>query len=274
MTSNILFKFGTVIDTTDYSDGDRIRVYIRGVDPSDYTKEKIPYAFPLIPKLIHIKPKIGETVLVFVQDGSYVSDRFWIGPVISQTHKLDIDTITALSFLNAGIIKPDIAPSTNPKNKGVPMENDDVGLYGRGDSDIVIKPHEVRIRAGKTNDMIELNTTNQSYVQVKHNKENESGCVNIVADEINILSHKSEKNFNLNDNADLIKKEDYQKIIEKAHKLPYGDILIEFLQIFIKAMSTHVHAYHGLPPDLTQNELKKLLSYNLSDILAKNIRIN
>lgn len=274
MATNLLFKYGTVIDTKDYLDGDRIKVYIKGVDPVDYSINDIPYSFPIIPKLLHIKPKVGETVLIFVQDNSYDSDRFWIGPIISQTHKLEYDTVASLSFLNSGLIKPDVAPSTDPENKGVPMEDDDVGLYGRGDSDIIVKPHEVRIRAGKSDDLIKFNAVNPTYIQVKQDKEKNEGHINIVGDQINLLSHKSKEGFKLNDNSDLISKEEYEKILEKAHKLPYGDVLIDFLQVFIKAMTTHVHAYAGLPPDLTQNELKNVLSYDLNKILSENIRIN
>lgn len=274
MAYDLLFKYGNVIDVEDQFDGDRIKVHIKGIDPSSYELDEIPYAFPAIPKLLHIKPKIGETVLVFVQDGSYDSDRFYIGPIISQPHKLGYDTTTAMSFLNSGLIKPDKAPSTNKNNKGVPMGDDDIGLYGRGSSDIIIKQDEVRIRAGKSQDMIEFNTTNPTYVQVKQNPENDEGQINIIGDNINILSHKSKDGFKLNDPTNLIDEEEYKKILEKAHKLPFGDVLIDFLQIFIKAMATHVHAYNGLPADLTQNELKNLLSYDLNKILSQNVRIN
>ena len=76
------------------------------------------------------------------------------------------------------------------------------------------------------------------------------------------------------DSNELITKEEYDNIIQKAHQLPFGDVLIDFLKILVKAFSNHVHAYPGLPPDLTQIEVKKLLEYEMDKILSKNIRIN
>lgn len=269
-----LFKYGTVVSVEDELDGDRVKVYIRGVDPVNYDIKEIPYSFPLLPKNIYIKPKVGETVFVFVQGDSFYEDRFFIGPIISQPHKIEYDTITSQSLLSSGLINPDIPPSQNPNNSGVQLENEDVGLQGRGNTDIILKPNEIRIRAGKTLDMRNLNKENPSFIQVKYDKSNKSGHVNIVSDKINLLSHSSKNKFNLSDPKSLISDEEYNKIIEKAHQLPFGDILIDFMNIFLKAFTTHVHAYAGLPPDLNQIEMKKLLSYELKNILSENIRIN
>lgn len=275
MSLNYL-KFGIVIGLSDNFDGDRIKVYVRGIDPENYKMDDIPYAFPLLPKLFHVKPKIGESVLVFVQEPSDFNggDRFWLGPIISQPHKYDIDTIGARSFLKSGFLNPDPAPSMDPDNRGVQLKNDDVGIIGRGSTDIVAKPNEIRLRAGKSLDLRKLNKENPSYIQVKHNMTTNKGSINMVSNEINLLSHSSADKFNLVDPEFLINDEEYKKIIEKAHVLPFGDVLIEFIGLFIKAFSSHVHAYNGLPPDLKQIELKNLLSFELDKINSKNIRIN
>lgn len=269
-----LFKYGTVVSVDDEFDGDRVKVYIKGVDPIKYTLDEIPYAFPILTKLFYSKPKIGEVVICFTQNGSFDDDRFYIGPIISQPHKINNDTLSPLAFLNAGLIKPDIAPSTNPNNAGVQFDNEDVGIQGRESTDIVVKPNEIRIRAGKTLDMRTLNKENPSYLQIKYDKLSNESSVNIVSDNINLLSHKGIDRFNVVDSNDLITDEEYTKILNKAHQLPFGDKLMELLNILIKAFSSHVHAYPGLPPDLSQIELKNLLEYNLDSILSKNIRIN
>lgn len=274
MSKTSLFKYGTVVDVKDEFDGDRIKVYVRGVDPVNFNPEDIPFAFPLLPKNLYIKPKIGETVFVFTQENSFNDDRFWIGPIISQPHKIDYDPITSQSFLNSGLIKPDVAPSQDPDNIGVQFDNQDIGLQGRGSTDVVLKPNEVRIRAGKTFDMRKMNKDNPTYIQAKYNKLNNEGCVNIVSDNINLLSHKSIDKFNISNPTDLISDDDYNIILEKAHQLPFGDTLIAFINILLKAFTSHVHPYAGMPPDLNQIELKKLLSYQLDSILSKNIRIN
>lgn len=271
---NNLFKFGTVVSVDDNSDGGRIKVHVRGEDPVNYEIDNIPYAFPLLPKTIHVNPKVGEFVFVFTQSGDYTDDRYWMGPIISQTDKMAYDSITALSFLNAGNVNPTVAPSTIPENKGVSMDKDDIGFYGRGNADIMLKPSEVRIRAGKSHDLKHYNRENLSYIQVKHNNIKKEGAINIVSDNINLLSHKSINKYHLTDPDKLITDGEYKHIIETAHQLPYGDILIELLEILIKAFSSHVHAYHGLPPDINQNEIVKLLQFDMEKILSKNIRIN
>ena len=74
------------------------------------------------------------------------------------------------------------------------------------------------------------------------------------------------------DRDDLISDDAMKEIIEKAHQLPYGDILIEFLETFRNAFTTHVHPYPGLPPCVT-DEVINTTTYNLNDMLCKNVRI-
>ena len=70
-----------------------------------------------------------------------------------------------------------------------------------------------------------------------------------------------------------ISDEEMTKIIETAHQLPYGDKLVDFLKLLLKAFNTHTHNYHNLPPipDMTYNAVN---NFNLNDILSKNVKIN
>jgi hypothetical protein len=272
--SSSIFRYGTVIAVNDELDGGRIKVFVKGLDPYSFKEKDIPYAFPLLPKTVHTQPKVGEKVLIFTQNGESADDRFWIGPLVSQPDKIAFDPLGGQAFLTASVLPPGTAPSTDPDNVGVSMDPDDVGFNGRGSTDFIVKPDEIRIRAGKSLDFRKLNKKNPAYIQVKYNKSSNESSINIVSDVINLLSYKGLENFNLVDSKDMINSEEYKKIIQKAHKLPYGDILVDFLDMFIKAFTTHVHAYAGLPPDLTQIELKNLLEFELDKILAKNIRIN
>lgn len=269
-----IFKYGKVVSIIDDKDGDRIKVHIRGIDPSNYNIKDLPYSFPLLPKHVGIKPKIGEMVMIFTQDGSLDNDRFYIGPIISQTHKLGFDSTTADSLLKGGYIEPDISPSTIPENRGLTPNPDDITIFGRGSTDIIQMSNELRIRAGKTLDSKTLNRESMSYVQMKHIPTINKTYTNIVANQINLLSHDSLTKFNLTDPDALITDEEYQKILEQAHQLPYGDILVQYFELFKKAFLTHVHPYHGLSPDATQIELKNYLEFEFKKLLSDNIRIN
>ena len=63
------------------------------------------------------------------------------------------------------------------------------------------------------------------------------------------------------------------KIFEKSHKMVYGDLLVEFINLFKKFAVNHVHPYSGMPP-VQDETLNKLMSYNLNNILSENIRLN
>jgi hypothetical protein len=66
---------------------------------------------------------------------------------------------------------------------------------------------------------------------------------------------------------------DLVEFIKKAHPLPYGDVLIKFLYLFMQAFQNHTHRFHQMPPveDETMVTLKK---FKMSDILSENVRIN
>lgn len=268
------FKFGVVVSVTDIEDGDRVRVYIKGEDPADYKVNDIPYAFPLLPKHLFVKPQVGEKVIVFRQSDKSSDDRFYIGPIISQPDKLGSDTLAPDAFLKGGIMSPGVAPSTIPENNGLQPDPSDIALFGRGSTDIIQKKNEIQIRAGKSVDLKKFNRNNLTYVQVKNDSTTGKGQINIVSDNVNFLSHSSSIKFNLCDPEKLITDDEFQKILKEAQQLPLGNKLVEYLELQRKAFATHVHAYPGLPPDATQNEVKSYLNYDLTKVLSQNFRCN
>ena len=93
-----LIRVGEVMDVDDPKKTGRIRVKIDGIDKSDVTVESLPYCVPLTPRFLNVMPKIGELVLVFqyeykkgVKYTEFSSQRFWMGPLISQSNKLNYE---------------------------------------------------------------------------------------------------------------------------------------------------------------------------------------
>lgn len=274
-----------VVGVDDDTDGERIRARLLPED-NKLNNNEIPYAFPLLPKMIHIKPKIGEAVLIICADANNGNtDRYYIGPIISQPQYQYKDEFnhSALSLLKGAIVSPSQAISTNPDTNGVLPKNDEIAIIGRKNSDIVLSDNDLRIRCGsrlvndtdKTN--ITFNGKNSSFIKIKYhttplNNNNQSSAT-IVADEINLISNQSKDSFKLNDSNELINDEEMNNIINNAHVLPYGDKLVEFLKLFITAFKTHTHPYSGLPP-CTDSTYQAVDNYNLNDILSKNVRIN
>lgn len=274
-----------VVSVDDNTDGNRIKARVLPED-NNLSNDELPYAFPLLPKMMHIMPKVGEAVLIICVDANNGnSDRFYIGPIISQPQFMSKDDFDhgALNLLKGSISTPSEAPTTNPNTNGAFPKKDEIAICGRENSDIILSNNDLRIRCGshlvdnndKTN--IVFNGKNSSFIKLKYHttplSNTNKSSATIVADEINILSNQSKDTFNLNDKDELINDEEMENILKNAHALPYGDKLVEFLKLFVTAFKTHTHPYSGLPP-CTDSTYQAVDEYNLSDILSKNVRIN
>ena len=274
-----------VVGIDDDTDGNRIRARVLPED-NKLTNNEVPYAFPLLPKMLHVKPKLGESVLVICCDANNGnSDRFYIGPLISQPQYMYKDDFDhgALTLLKGAITAPTEALSNNPNSNGCLPKNDEIAICGRKNSDIILSDNDIRVRCGShlvdenNKTKIIFNGKNSSFFKLKYHvtplDNGNKSTATIVADEINLLSNQSKDSFNLNDSNESINDDEMNKIIETAHVLPYGDKLVEFLKLFLTAFKTHTHPYSGLPP-CNDSTYKAVDQYNLNDILSKNVRIN
>jgi hypothetical protein len=111
--------------------------------------------------------------------------------------------------------------------------------------------------------------------EVKLIKKNDvtTSVINVVANKINLISHDGEHSFNLTDPEGLITDDEQEKINNDAHPLVYGDTLVEFLNLIKKYVISHVHPYHGLPPDPSKTTTD-VMGFDLNKILNKNINSN
>lgn len=288
MKGGAVIKIGEVISIQDETDGGRIKVRLQP-DDNRRLDEKLPYAYPLLPKLIHLRPKIGEAVLVVLTEADNCdSVRYYIGPIISQPQHMEIDYfgIDSLSLYNGSLKQPDVAPSTNPDSHGAFAKENDVAIYGRKKNDIIFSDDDIKIRCGNrlkdttVKGGMVFNRTDPAFIHLKHT-DNKRGSNNdayrstatIVADKINLIGNQSKYPYKTNDKNDLITDSEMQNMIDTAHKLPYGDILIEFLNQFRDAFAKHVHPYPGMSPCETI-EFKELMSYPTDKILSDSVRIN
>lgn len=280
-----IVKIGRVVSNIDSTDGFTIKVRINGEDDG-ISDNDLQSAFPLLPKMLHVLPKIGEAVMVFSSRISTpYGQRFYVGPLIHQPQFMNFDEFNgALSLMDGGSSKFILpALSRNPDAKGVMPKNDEIALLGRGNTDLTLNENEVKVRCGvklaDKNDKqkILFNKTNPTYLKLKlHDntfKDETNSTATIVAENVNLLSSASKQYFKLNETDDLISDETMKEIIENAHVLPYGDILVNFLNIFKKAFNSHTHAYSGLPPvqDINYTNLN---SFNMKDMLSEHVRIN
>lgn len=279
-------RISEVLSVYDENDGQRIKARVLPED-QDKNFNEIPYAFPLLPKMLHVMPKVGEAVLIFCSDPSNGrSQRYYLGPIIHQPQFMDFDSsvLGATTLLNGGVGSPSQSISTIPEAKGALPNDEDIAIVGRGISDAIFSDNEVILRSGvkirdeNDNSRIVFNKKNPSYIKIsQHDTELEDkskSTVSIVSENINLLSTASKKaSFDLTDMESLITQDEMNNILKEAHVLPYGDILVNFLKLFLKAFNAHTHPYSGLPP-VQDDTYIKVNEYDMNDMLSDNIRIN
>ena len=271
-------KLGEVISVDDEYFCGRIKA----VCGDDKNREEIPYAYPLLPYMVHVMPKIGEGVILLISK----AQRLFIGPIIHQPQFVNKDAFNeATSLLRGFNDKLMPSPDNDPNTHGAYPKKEEIALLSRKDSDIILGDKDVRIRCGvhltdKNNDKYSIfNKKTPSFLKLKYHDENvlpnkTNTSATIVSENINLISTASNSgDFNVNDTNELINDEEMKKIIENAHQLPYGDVLVNFLKLFLNAFNKHTHNYNNLPP-VSDDTYITLNNFKLNDILSKHVKIN
>jgi hypothetical protein len=267
--------YGEVTSIDDSTDGGMIKVKILELD-GRILNENLPYCYPLLPKYFHLYPKEGEIVRIIIEDPRYPQKgRFWIGNIVSQLHKVEYDSkYTALSTTNIGAVSPEKAPSSYPDANGVYPNKEDIGIIGRKNTDILLKPNQVMIRAGKhlNNEPLKSNNLNPACMLISFDKtdNNEYYSNNIImSDKIALISHSGNPKFKSNN----LTEEDRKKIFIEGHPIPRGDLLINVLNIIRKALVNHIHPYSNSEADLDAS-INELNNIDFNNIIQPNIVIN
>lgn len=301
-----------VLDVTDPYNAGRIKVAIKGIDDKNVNRDtpiggegtgKIMEAFPLLPKMIGIRPNVNESVFIFTQtiDGSL--HRFWVGPIISQQENLINDAYdgTSQSGLKKGTSKLTLSEglSLDTNANGVYPDEKYLSMQGRDNTDIIHKSSELLLRAGKfvKGKPLVYNHKTMAYIQIKDNMilENDKklearapysnafdtifdikqrgSAITLVGNRINLISHDGSPRFDTLVVGEKKQEQVVRDIIEKAHPLVFGDTLIKILTIFRDHALNHVHQINSSPIE-GQKEYGLLSNAKLDTILSKNIRIN
>lgn len=302
---SVLIKIGTVVEvenkfSTNGADALRVRAKIEG---DSNNPNKVPWAFPLLPKTVQSVPKLGEGVLVIADAVDEFTDgqRYYLGPLISQPqYHTSCPTENGTTLLQPSKYLPLERISDNANTNGSFPKADDVALVGRGQEDVTLKfdeaskTSEVDIRAGirngndKSNNPsmignIIFNNVDPAYIQLKYKnglatRQNHpcNSAVNIVADYINIMSNWD---YNVSDSIHdrdvLVKESNFDDTIKNLHQVPKGDKLVELLTIIKGAIMNHVHPWAGMEQcGDWAGYIKKLEGYDIESILSEFVRIS
>ena len=292
----VQIRFGRVTNIDDPHGGSRVQARTT-FDNTIENDEDLPYYIPLLPKMLHIIPKVGEMVLLFSPaPGEFNNFNYYIGPLISQEDKLFFeDSNVSLRLTETGYYDWGVNPR---QKKGVKPTlypaPEDITIEGRKDTGVQLKDEEVRIKAGvKVVDINgpKNNTTSPAFISLKYYPKNDydldgfKSTATIVADKINLIgTHTTDpatkeipvtenKDMSAEDKDNLISDSAMKELINKAHQIPYGDKLIEFLDILRVAFAKHVHPFPTMAPCNDEN-MKAVATYDLEGMLSDNVRIN
>lgn len=284
MENEYILREAKVYSVDDEYDGMRIKVRLGGLD-GHLSDEDLPYCFPLLPKLIHIAPKVGEAVIVILgRCGAATSNRYYIGPILSQPYfyKEELYDLSALNMLLNRKTTPIQKAERDPLNDGTLPNIEDVALIGRENADITLKTNEVRLRCGykstpngRVEERLHFNEINPAYIQMKYKEMTDSkgdtfnSVVNVIADKINLINHT----YSI-DRKDVVHEDDLMDFINNSgHPLVYGDDVIALLKDILNIIQTHTHPFAMCPPKFDKSDLK-VFDTNLNAMLSDTVRIS
>jgi len=281
-----IYPAKVVLENDPLSQG-RIKVRIDIRDKLAKETDDLPWCLPLKSSFVYSKPRLGEMVFIFMEDPNINHGiRYWTGPIHTSQfqHKIEPYSIAkniykdTSSNSKAQVSSRDLAKLDIPKNF-------DVGIEGRDDSWVILKPREVRIVAGALKKgTLKPNTETPSFLSVSQ-KENFEDDVklksyskaDLTSTVINLYSHLGKfrdsniAKFEINE--DLSSFGDLSNSLSPSVK---GDELIKLLNLMIKFCLTHIHTPQKQAAQTAL--LDQLASYTvegeLQKIISSYVRIN
>ena len=311
---------GIVRDVEDYAGFNRIKAEIVTLDENgavipgkdkDTPLDKLPICIPLRSEFVHIRPQVGEAVLIISENPLDLSSpRYWIGPIITQQTKLPYQSYSDASEMfriNTYAQKNTTSnPTTNNLNKAAvyyPQQNE-IAFQGRQDVDITFFTRGGIIRAGRfkkgTTDLnvsspcsiefkqIDAPITSPNDIQLFSKLSAVSSASDFVPfsqtnqTSTNINIYSAEGKFRKADKgtgdgvelSDRLK--DFGDLASTLHPTVFGDELITLLQLILKYLTTHIHTPQSQPlTNAVSEQLDPYITGNkLQDLLSNVIRIN
>jgi len=264
---------------------------INGGRDRDTPDEQLPFAVPMMPNHFHIVPIEGEMVYILLENPSDNSaPRYYMGSQINSQFKLKFQ-----AYEEAERVFKNTDFNLN-KNKDSNLETavslprtGDIAIQGRTDADLILKPREVFLVAGKFNKgTIDINKTTPSYLQLIQLENTDEDVkeddllpnysqTNLVSTNINLFSPRGKyraeslKQFEINEDL-----KSFGGSADALHPAVFGDELIKLLDLIVRVMLNHIHTPQmPLVPIPESDELSAYtVEGELQRIISNHIRIN
>lgn len=261
---------------------------VNGGRDRDTPDDQLQFCVPMMPNSFHIIPLVDEMIYVFLENPSDNSaPRYYMGSQINSPFKLKFQAYAeALRVFKYTDFNLNPNKDNNPQAMAILPKPGDIAIQGRSDADLMLKPREVFLIAGKfEKDTLNINTTTPSSFQLiqQENDANKTELLprysqsNLTSTNINLYSIRGKfRDSGLSDfeiNEDL---KSFGDLANTLHPAVFGDELIKLLDLIIKVLLNHIHTPQL--PLLATPESDEVSSYtvdgNLQRIISNHIRIN
>lgn len=260
---------------------------INGGRDRDTPDDLLPFCVPIMPNHFHIVPLVDEMVYVFLENPSDNSaPRYYMGSQINSPFKLKfqsyVESQKIFDYTNFNLNQN---PNSNLQASTVLPKTGDIAIQGRSDADLILRPKEVFLVAGKfIKETLEINNETPSIFQIIQKENPESSKLlprysqgNLTSTNINLYSVRGKfrddslANFEINEDL-----KSFGELANTLHPAVFGDELIKLLDLIIKVLLNHIHTPQK--PLLSTPESDEVSSYtvkgNLQRIISNHIRIN
>lgn len=262
---------------------------INGGRDRDTPTDQLPFCVPIMPNHFHIIPLVDEMIYVFLENPSDNSaPRYYMGSQINSPFKLKFQSYTEAQRIFK-YTNFNLNPNKNNNQQAlsvIPKEGD-IAIQGRTDADLILRPREVFMVAGKFNKgTLNINETTPSFfqmIQQENDIDSNNDLIakysqtNLTSTNINLYSiagkFRESTLFDFEINKDL---KSFGDLANSLHPAVFGDELVKILDLIIKVLLTHIHTPQN--PLLSTPESDEIASYtidgNLQRIISNHIRIN
>lgn len=262
---------------------------INGGRDRDTPDDQLPFCVPMMPNHFHIIPLVDEMIYVFLENPSDNSaPRYYIGPEINSQFKLKFqayaESQSIFKYTNFNL-NPN--KDNNIQAYSVLPKEGDIALQGRTDADLILRPREVFLVAGKfKKGTLEINEETPSTFQMiqKENDVNQNkkliprySQTNLTSTNINLYSIRGKfrdaglANFEINEDL-----KSFGDLANTLHPAVLGDELIKLLDLIINVLLNHIHTpQKPLVPTPQSDEISSYtVDGNLQRIISNHVRIN
>ena len=260
---------------------------INGGRDRDTPTDKLPFCVPMMPNHFHIVPLVDEMIYIFLENPSDNSaPRYYLGSETNSPFKLKFQSYAeaerVFKYTNFNLNQN---KDNNLQAATVIPKIGDIAVQGRSDADLILRPREVFLVAGKFNKgTLDINENNPSSLQLiqKENAEDSKLIINysqanLTSTNINLYSIRGKfrdsalAKFEVNEDL-----KSFGDFANTLHPAVLGDELIKLLDLIIKVLLNHIHTPQL--PLLSIPDSEELSSYtvdgNLQRIISNHLRIN